>query len=534
MSTPVGTLLSGRYRLDAQVGAGGMSTVYRAFDTVLERQVAIKLMHREIASDSDQLERFRREARAVAQLNHPHIVGGHRRRRGRRHALHRPRVRRGRDAEGPHPPPRPAADPRGGRLRDRDRPRARRRARSARSSTATSSRRTSSSTRRARPRSPTSASRGRSTEEGLTADGRVLGTTDYVSPEQALGQAVTGQRDLYSLGVVLFEMLTGDVPFHGENQVAVAMKHVREELPDVQVRRPRSPARWPPWSTAPPRKDLDAPLRDAPGAGRRPRGGAGHRDRALGRRPRGEATAVLRTLPEDAQRRVPLRAPDVRPRRAASSSCSAMAAIAVIFLLVGRTERGTGTPNFGKAPAPGLKAVSLKQSGAQGLRPARRRRAEHPDQAKAVVDGDPRTTWATENYDGGELGNKPGVGHLRRRRPGRGRRRHADHHAHEGLRRDVYARRRAAAAGAGDSAGRVGVVHVATKGKNASTSHGRAGATATTSCGSPSCRRARAASKIARSASSAARADAPQNAVGALARGGARRASAARRSTSSG
>src|SRR6187401_2643152 len=75
MSTLVGTQLSGRYRLDAMVGSGGMSTVYRAFDRTLERQVAIKLMHREIAADSDQLERFRREARAVAQLSHPHIVG---------------------------------------------------------------------------------------------------------------------------------------------------------------------------------------------------------------------------------------------------------------------------------------------------------------------------------------------------------------------------------------------------------------------------------------------------------------------------
>src|ERR1700758_5891296 len=73
-SAPVGTLLSNRYRLDAVIGTGGMSTVYRAFDTVLERPVAIKLMHREIASDSDQLERFRREARPVAQLNHPHVV----------------------------------------------------------------------------------------------------------------------------------------------------------------------------------------------------------------------------------------------------------------------------------------------------------------------------------------------------------------------------------------------------------------------------------------------------------------------------
>jgi serine/threonine-protein kinase len=74
--------------------------------------------------------------------------------------------------------------------------------------------------------------------DGLTADGRVLGTTDYVSPEQALGHAVTGQSDIYSLGIVLFEMLTGDVPFHGENQVTVAMRHVREELPDLQQRRP--------------------------------------------------------------------------------------------------------------------------------------------------------------------------------------------------------------------------------------------------------------------------------------------------------
>ena len=75
-------------------------------------------------------------------------------------------------------------------------------------------------------------------DDGLTADGRVLGTTDYVSPEQALGHDVNGQSDIYSLGVVLYEMLTGDVPFHGENQIAVAMKHVREDLPDIQQRRP--------------------------------------------------------------------------------------------------------------------------------------------------------------------------------------------------------------------------------------------------------------------------------------------------------
>ena len=70
----IGTLINGRFRLEEKIGAGGMSTVYRAYDTTLERWVAIKSMHRDISTDPDQLERFRREARAVARLNHPHVV----------------------------------------------------------------------------------------------------------------------------------------------------------------------------------------------------------------------------------------------------------------------------------------------------------------------------------------------------------------------------------------------------------------------------------------------------------------------------
>src|ERR687883_1724640 len=72
--TVIGTLIAGRFRLEEKIGSGGMSSVYRAYDPTLERLVAIKMMHRDISSDPDQLERFRREARAVAQLNHPHIV----------------------------------------------------------------------------------------------------------------------------------------------------------------------------------------------------------------------------------------------------------------------------------------------------------------------------------------------------------------------------------------------------------------------------------------------------------------------------
>ena len=74
--------------------------------------------------------------------------------------------------------------------------------------------------------------------DGLTKTGRVLGTTDYVAPEQAMGHGVDSRSDIYSLGVLLYEMLTGEVPFQAETVVGVAMKHVNEDMPDVQERRP--------------------------------------------------------------------------------------------------------------------------------------------------------------------------------------------------------------------------------------------------------------------------------------------------------
>jgi tRNA A-37 threonylcarbamoyl transferase component Bud32 len=409
MSSQVGTLLNGRYRLDAQIGAGGMSTVYRAFDTVLERQVAIKLMHREIASDSDQLERFRREARAVAQLNHPHVVGV---------------IDAGEDDGTPYIV---FEYVEGETLKDRIRRYGRLPVGEAVAYAIEIARALGAAHdhqivhRDVKPQNVLIDEEGTAkvtdfgiarslTEEGLTADGRVLGTTDYVSPEQALGQDVGPQSDLYSLGVVLFEMLTGDVPFHGENQVAVAMKHVREELPDVLMRRPEASSTLASVVDRATAKELDrryqsdgdliADLEEVLAI-----------ETARSGQATGEATAVIRTLPPSARRRIPLRMR--HPVRLLVALALVGAAVAVaLILLADRTERGAqGTHNVpsGAPKSANLIPISLGQSAAKDYDPAGGD-GEHPLQAKLVVDGQSGTSWSTETYEGGVLNNKPGVG----------------------------------------------------------------------------------------------------------------------------
>jgi serine/threonine-protein kinase len=392
VTSPVGTLLSGRYRLDAQIGAGGMSTVYRAFDTVLERQVAIKLMHREIAADEYQLERFRREARAVAQLNHPHVVGI---------------IDAGEDEGTPYIV---FEYVEGETLKDRIRRHGRLDVSEAVAYAIEIARALGAAHERhivhrdVKPQNVLIDEEGTAKvtdfgiarsldQEGLTADGRVLGTTDYVSPEQALGHAVTGQSDLYSLGIVLFEMLTGTVPFTGENQVAVAMKHVREELPDVQIRRPEVSSALASVLDRATSKDLGrryaddreliADLEDvlAIEAAR-----SGHAT--------GEATAVIRTLPSRAKRRLPLKMR--HPTRLALAVVVIGATVAgAAVLLADRTERGTGAGTV--TPPPDQENVSLKQGGAHDYDPLGTD-GEHADQVRFVLDRNPATTWSTEGY----------------------------------------------------------------------------------------------------------------------------------------
>jgi eukaryotic-like serine/threonine-protein kinase len=406
MSALVGTLLNGRYRLDAQVGSGGMSTVYRAFDSTLERRVAIKLMHRDIAGDHDQLERFRREARAVAQLSHPHIVGV---------------IDAGEEDGRPYIV---FEYVEGETLKDRIRRLGRLPVDEAIAYAIEIARALSAAHARGivhrdvKPQNVLVDEEGsakvtdfgiaRSMDDsGLTAEGRVLGTTDYVSPEQALGHGVNGQSDIYSLGVVLYEMLTGDVPFHGENQVSVAMKHVREDFPDVSKRRPEVSAGLAAVLDRMTCKDLRKRYPDALSL-------QADLEEALALelsrtgRSTGEATAVLRTLPEGARRRLPLRMRRPLPIVAVVALIAAAAALGVVLLKEGvdRTQRGTGQGTV--KPEPGTRVVSVKRTSAQDFDPAGDGE-EHRSEATLAVDKDPGTDWTTEGYSGADLG-KEGVG----------------------------------------------------------------------------------------------------------------------------
>ena len=403
--TVIGTLISERYRLEEKIGSGGMSSVYRAFDPTLERWVAIKLMHRDISNDPDQLERFRREARAVAQLNHPHVVTV---------------IDAGEDDGAPYIV---FEYVEGETLKERIRRLGRLPVSEAVAYAIEIGRALESAHanrlvhRDVKPQNVLIDADGRAKvtdfgiarsleAQGLTATGRVLGTTDYVSPEQALGHEVTGQSDIYSLGIVLYEMLTGETPFKADTQVAVAMKHVRDPLPDVQRRRPeisaalasvveRSTAketqnRYP--SVSQMVHDLEEVLAI---------------EAARSGQATGEATTVLQSLSGDTADFVPARLR--RPRRALALTLLVLGLLAATGLLLAtRTEKGTGGTVV-KKPAE-LSEVRLAGSAASDYDPEGDNK-ESDDATRNAIDGNPTTNWNTETYQGGFEGNdKSGVG----------------------------------------------------------------------------------------------------------------------------
>jgi eukaryotic-like serine/threonine-protein kinase len=401
----IGTLLSGRFRLDEKIGSGGMSTVYLAFDPTLERWVAIKLMHRDISTDPDQLERFRREARAVARLSHPHVVTV---------------IDAGEDDGTPYIV---FEYVEGETLKERINRLGRLPVSEAVAYAIEIGRALSCAHshrlvhRDVKPQNVlidldgrakvTDFGIARSLEaQGLTATGRVLGTTDYVSPEQAMGHDVTEQSDIYSLGICLYEMLTGEVPFKADTQVAVAMQHVREPLPDVQRRRPEISAalaavieRATAKETRNRYATVDAMVHDLEQVLAIEAARTGETS--------GEATAVLRSLPGDTADFAPGRLR--HPRRALAASVLVLAiAAGLIAWFATRAERGPGESPAAKTP--GLTTVKLDSDAASDYDPEGDGE-ESPEAARNATDANLTTNWDTETYSGGFAGsNKSGVG----------------------------------------------------------------------------------------------------------------------------
>jgi beta-lactam-binding protein with PASTA domain/tRNA A-37 threonylcarbamoyl transferase component Bud32 len=234
------TIIDGRYRVIKRLGSGGMADVYCAEDQQLGRRVALKLLYRHFAEDEQFVERFRREASSAAGLQHPNIVGIYDRGEWNGTYYIAMEYIEGRTLKdvirerGPAPPEAAVdivlqilraarfAHQRGVVHRD------------------------------IKPHNVLIDDEGRVkvTDFGIaragasdmTETGLIMGTSQYLSPEQAQGKPVDARSDLYSIGIVLYEMLTGRVPFDAESPVAVALKQVSERPVPPRELNPEIPA----------------------------------------------------------------------------------------------------------------------------------------------------------------------------------------------------------------------------------------------------------------------------------------------------
>jgi predicted Ser/Thr protein kinase len=233
-----GDLVADRYELEELLGSGGMSDVFRARDNQLDRRVAIKILHERYAGDPEYLARFRTEARSVARLSHPNIVTV---------------IDRGDDAgrqyivfEHVDGENLKELVQRSGRLPVR---RAIELALAVADGLAFAHQE-GLVHRDVKPQNVLLSREGEvkvtdfgiarslEVEHGVTQTGTVIGTGEYLAPEQASGKPISPATDVYSLGVVLWEMLAGEVPFKGENFVTVALRHVNEPVPSLREIRP--------------------------------------------------------------------------------------------------------------------------------------------------------------------------------------------------------------------------------------------------------------------------------------------------------
>jgi serine/threonine protein kinase len=391
----VGETVAKRYELEELVGRGGMSSVYRAHDSLLERYVALKVLHEQYSKDEDFVERFKREARSVAQLQHPNIVTVIDRgeQDGRQYIVFE-------YVEGEN-------------LKELVVRRGRLEVREALEIAIEVARALGFAHehglvhRDVKPQNVLLNGDGRAkvtdfgiarsldVEQGVTQTGTVLGTSNYIAPEQASGKHVDQHSDVYSLGVVLYEMLTGELPFPGESFVAVALKHVNEAPPSVVDVRG------------------DIPPRVAEAV-----------DRALEKEPKrrfpgmdafaAELEACLADLDRDGDREVTMVVPAVRrlgrpPQRRSVPylplGIGLIALLAIAGVVVGLLAVA-GNNGTSKSAATGT-PVSITGVGAYDPYGDG---SEHDSEASKATDGNLATYWYTEHYNDAPSLGKPGVG----------------------------------------------------------------------------------------------------------------------------
>jgi eukaryotic-like serine/threonine-protein kinase len=234
-------LVDNRYRILKSLGSGGMADVYLAHDDILDRDVALKVMSSRYASDEEFVERFKREAQSAAALSHPNIVSI---------------FDRGESEDGTYYIAMEYLP--GGTLKNRILKRGALPARTA----AAVALQMAEALRAAHERDVihrdikphniliTGLGDVKVTDFGIaraaasstmTRTGHILGTAHYISPEQAMGEPVGPASDLYSLGVVLYEMLTGELPYDADTPLGIAMKHVNGHLRQPKELNPTVP-----------------------------------------------------------------------------------------------------------------------------------------------------------------------------------------------------------------------------------------------------------------------------------------------------
>ena len=390
----VGEIVAERYELEELVGHGGMSSVYRAHDSLLERYVALKVLHEQYNEDEDFVERFKREARSVAQLQHPNIVTVIDRgeqdgrqyivfeyiegenlkelvvRKGRlgvREALEIAiEVARALGFAHEHGLVHRDVKPQNVLLNGDGRAKV----------------------------TDFGIARSLDVEQGVTQTGTVLGTSNYIAPEQASGKHVDQHSDVYSLGVVLYEMLTGQLPFPGESFVAVALKHVNEPPPSVLDVRGDIPIRVAEAVDRALEKEPERrfPTMDA---------FAAELDACLGELDRGGDGAVTMVVP--AKQRL-ARPPARRSVPRLPLGIGMIALVAIAGIVVGLlTLGGTKGQNKSSAGSPvSLTGVGAYDPYGDGT--------EHDSAAPKATDGNLASYWYTETYHDAPSLGKPGVG----------------------------------------------------------------------------------------------------------------------------